>query len=518
MKQYTITLTLQEDVIISQRSASLGGHRSLDYVPGAVLLGACASRLYDRICAEFGQQQAYRLFHSGKVRFGNAYPLSVSGQLGMPMPLVWRYKKTDSYQSKRDGGRYQLAIDKINQNKNDDGVQYVQLRSGYLTGDLEILKPGQTLRMKTAIDPDTARAATSQLFGYQALQAGQRFSATLAADDDVLELAELAAEAMRGTLLLGRSRSAQYGKAVCEVNESFNPPAPGAGVLGTKQFKLWLQADTVLQDDIGRPLMHGEQVGLPGLPGSKIEWQDSVLRFRRYSPYNGKRRSFDTERQAIEKGSVLSVTLNTALDQAQWDVLQAGLGLYRESGLGQVAVNHVLTDSDKIKQIIPFEDVTVVAVQAPKQPASDFAKWIQATVAVNTDLSNDKKYAEQLINELPKLYQRARAYYGVEAHMPIGPSASQWSQVVDAGKQYQHDKKALFGKIFDAADCICKAGDEAWSVTTLTANGTEIKFADWLKQALENNDLNSPAYVAALVARMGAEYVKAQKKGVRYDA
>jgi len=224
MKQYTITLTLQEDVIISQRSASLGGHRSLDYVPGAVLLGACAGRLYDRICAEFGQQQAYRLFHSGKVRFGNAYPLSVSGQVGMPMPVVWRYKKGDSYQSKRDGDRYQLDIGKINQDKDNGGVQYVQLRSGYLTGNLEILKPDQTLRMKTAIDPDTARAATSQLFGYQALQAGQRFSAILAADDDVLELAELAAEAMRGTLLLGRSRSAQYGKAVCEVSESFNPP------------------------------------------------------------------------------------------------------------------------------------------------------------------------------------------------------------------------------------------------------------------------------------------------------
>ncbi|MFZ2404578.1 MAG: hypothetical protein WAW41_05535 [Methylobacter sp.] len=518
MKQYTITLTLQEDVIISQRSASLGGHRSLDYVPGAVLLGACAGRLYNRICAEFGQQQAYRLFHSGKVRFGNAYPLSVSGQLGMPMPLLWRCIKGDNYQSKRDGDRYQLDIGKINQDKDNGGVQYVQLRSGYLTCDLEILKPGQTLRMKTAIDPDTARAATSQLFGYQALQAGQRFCAILAADDDVLELAELAAKAMRGKLLLGRSRSAQYGKAVCEVSESFNPPAPDAGMLGIKQLKLWLQADTVLQDDQGRPLMHGEHVSLPGLPDSEIDWQDSVLRFRRYSPYNGKRRSFDMERQAIEKGSVLSVTLHEPLDQAQWDVLQKGLGLYRESGLGQVVVNHALTDNDKIKQIIPFADVAVAAAQVPKQPASDFAKWIQARVAVNTDLNNDKKYAEQLISELPQLYQRARAYYGLEAHMSIGPSASQWSQVVDAGKEYQHDQKALFGKVFDADNGICKVGDEAWSVTTLTENGTEIKFADWLKQALENTALNSPAYVATLVARMGAEYVKAEKKGVRDDA
>lgn len=513
MKQYTITLTLLEDVIISQRSASLGGHRSLDYVPGAVLLGACAGRLY-----KDAGTQAYRLFHSGKVRFGNALPLSEAGQLGMPMPLVWFYKKGGSYQIKQGSGRQLLDVDKISQHDNDNGEQPVQLRSGYLTGDLEVLKPMQTLRMKTAIDPDTARAATSQLFGYQALEAGQRFRATLSADDDVLELAERAAEALQGTLLLGRSRSAQYGKAGCEVGEAHNPPDLDSRLLGAKQLKLWLQADMVLQDEFGRPLLHGRQADLPAdLSGAQINWRDSQLRFRRYSPYNGARRSFDLERQAIEKGSVLAVKLAEPLDQRQWQALQAGLGLYRESGLGQVLADHDLIDSDRIKTIKSFEDRITLA-EAPKQPDSALAKWIQAGVSAHADLDKDKTLAEQSIEALAGLYQRARAYHGIEAHLPIGPTASQWSLVVEAGKRHQRNKEALLTTLFDADNGICKDGDESWGIATLTAEGREIKFADWLKQALGQDGLKNPAYVASLIARMGAEYVKAQKKGAHDDA
>lgn len=513
MKQYTVTLTLLEDVIISQRSASLGGHRSLDYVPGAVLLGACAGRLYTKL----PKQDAYRLFHSGKVRFGNALPLSEAGQLGMPMPLVWFYKKGENYLIKQGSGRQLLDVDKISQHDNDNGEQPVQLRSGYLTGDLEVLKPMQTLRMKTAIDPETARAATSQLFGYQALEAGQRFRATLSADDDVLELAERAAEVLQGTLLLGRSRSAQYGKAGCEVGEAHEPPLLPERLIGAEQLKLWLQADMVLQDASGRPLLHGQSADLPGLPDAQIQAEDSQLRFRRYSPYNGARRGFDMERQAIEKGSVLSLKLGKALDQAQWQVLQAGLGLYRESGLGQVLVDHDLIDSERIKTIKPFND-RITIVEAPKLPDCALARWIQAGVSANAGLDRDKTFAEQSIEELAGLYQRARAYHGVEAHLPIGPTASQWSLVVEAGKRHQRNKEALLTALFDADNGICKDGDESWGIATLTFEGSEIKFADWLKQALVRQGLNDPAYVASLIARMGAEYVKAQKKGARDDA
>lgn len=545
MKQYTITLTLQEDVIISQRSASVGGHRSLDYIPGAVLLGACAGRLYGKLAEEQGLEQAYKLFHSGKVRFGNAFPLSLSGQPGMPMPFVWSYEKgenkNEGYQIKREGGRYQLDADKVKQidPDNNDGKQYVQLRSGYLTEDLEILKPIQTLRMKTAIEPDTAKAAVSQLFGYQALQAGQQFRAVLSADDDVCELAEQAVEVMRGTLLLGRSRSAQYGKVECRIGEAQDSPKFDDQLKNMSILSLWLQADMVLQDktgrpfmvlqdETGRPLMHGDEVGLPGLPDSTIDWKKSHLRFRRYSPYNGKRRSFDMERQAIEKGSVL-VVKTKPLDQAGWEVLQAGLGLYRESGLGQVLVNHPLTG--KIDNADAFKDIAAAeTIQIPKRPDSDLAKWIQSSVSLNKDVHRDKAKAELLIDELPKLYQNARSYYGLDAQAPIGPSPSQWSQAVEIAK-LQPDQTTLFSGLFDKDKGICrvkgkdndaeikstgKADD--WQAITFDERGLQTTFAGWLKHGLEDVEIKNHAYVASLVARMAAETVKAQNKGGRDDA
>jgi len=42
-------------------------HRSLDYLPGANLLGATAEKLYSSDLVS-----SFQIFHSGKVRFGNA--------------------------------------------------------------------------------------------------------------------------------------------------------------------------------------------------------------------------------------------------------------------------------------------------------------------------------------------------------------------------------------------------------------------------------------------------------------
>lgn len=64
------------DLVLSVASATEGAHGSLDFIPGGCFLGVAASRLYGA-----GGERAWRLFHSGKVRFGDAHP-SVGGVRG----------------------------------------------------------------------------------------------------------------------------------------------------------------------------------------------------------------------------------------------------------------------------------------------------------------------------------------------------------------------------------------------------------------------------------------------------
>ena len=75
MKKKYFEVELLSDVVITERSATEGGHRSLDYLPGSVFLGVAAKRMYD----DLSKDESYSLFHSGKMRFGNAYPVVEHG-------------------------------------------------------------------------------------------------------------------------------------------------------------------------------------------------------------------------------------------------------------------------------------------------------------------------------------------------------------------------------------------------------------------------------------------------------
>lgn len=82
------------------------------------------------------------------------------------------------------------------------------------------VRPQRELRLKTAIDPQQGRAEEGRLFGYDALLRGQTFQARLDADYDVNpDLFRRVTDALSGERLLGRSRSAEYGRARLEPVE-----------------------------------------------------------------------------------------------------------------------------------------------------------------------------------------------------------------------------------------------------------------------------------------------------------
>ena len=181
MQIIELLITLQDDCIFSERNATEGAHRALDYIPGSALLGAAAARLYQ----EIGNSRAFDWFHSGKMRFGNAYPLTKEGYQTFPMPACWHQAKgAKAVQENKADDNQIYRLDKCQDNKlpGKPTPQPQQLRSGYISLNGSVVNPEKSFRMKTAINAETGRAKDAALFGYDALQAGQRFYAQIHCD------------------------------------------------------------------------------------------------------------------------------------------------------------------------------------------------------------------------------------------------------------------------------------------------------------------------------------------------
>lgn len=449
MKYAVFEIALEQPVIISRQAASAGAHQSLDYIPGAALLGLAASRLY----AELAPAQAWTLFHSGRVRFGDGLPRHESGETGWPMPIsLHHYKGEDPaadafLQADRlfDPALFVAARER----------QPVQLRGGYTTASGRRLRPEHIQVLKTAIDRDTGMAAESQLFGYSALAAGQCFRFELRADAEVAaDLWQQLCQRLQGTARLGRSRSAQFGRVSIRALEGGSPPAPSE--CGGTGLTLWLLSDLLLSEH-GQPCQvpHPHLLGLP--EGSQWCEARSFLRGRRYSSYNAYRRRYDSERQVIERGSVLRYQLPRPLGAEERSALQDGLGLMVECGLGAVAVNPALLAGERPRFGAPLQVQAPVRAPAAAeaQPADHEPALLGLLRARRSrrlgDLDAEEK-ARTLFADLCQRVREARVYNGAAPGMPLDPpppSRSQWGAIKQLASDYRDDPAELFRLLTD---------------------------------------------------------------------
>ncbi|MGB1108955.1 MAG: hypothetical protein ACPG4N_01285 [Gammaproteobacteria bacterium] len=491
MKRSTLNLELLDDVVLSTRAASFGGHESLDYIPGAVLLGWAASQLY----AELNKEGlAFDAFHSGCLRFGNALPLDPHGAVALPVPHCWSLPKGSSPESAppHEGRRKRLGLGNIDNELLTGRKQRNRtLREGFVVPDTgEWLKPARTLRMRTAINPKTGRAARGQLFGYQSLIAGQQFRAELHADDtlDPAIFERIRDCFDQATLRLGRSRSAQYGQVSCSIGPMAQPTPRLTTDPST--LTLWLLSDLAALDHSGQPTLTPQLQDLaPGLPPGSLLPEKSFISHRRYSPYNGFRRSYDLERQVIEQGSVLSFSLTDPLNAEHLELLEAGLGAYREMGLGQVLVSPDLLNESKPRWSEPLAPTQAHSYKEPELP---LVQWLKNQRKQDTNSALPSLAAERQLIE--GLYDSARRLAGAPEGAPIGPGASQWGNVTQAATELRGKEEALLRRLFAEKDGICRNRNAgAWEVKTQFHPPSDaehvpvmdeldrVSFADWLE-------------------------------------
>lgn len=326
MKTIQFSCTLLTDVIMSYTSATSGNRHSLDFIPGNNFLGIAASTIYKK---EAESDKTQLLFHSGKVRFGDAHP-SLNGVRGVRIPAVFFYPKLGSLTT--ECYLQHLMSEEAQQELR--GKQLKQCRNGfYCFGDSKAtkVKVDKGFALKSAYDSEKRCSKDQQLFGYEAMSKGLTLYFEVEMDDEAAPYAEEIRAALVGKRHLGRSRTAQYGLVeIAETHFAELQSHPEA-----KQGEVLVYAD-------GRLIFFNEQ-GLPTLQPSAQQlgfgendavcWEKSQVRTFSYAPWNFKRQAFDSQRCGIEKGSVLVVKAQNAPKGTAY------VGSYQQEGFGRVVYN-----------------------------------------------------------------------------------------------------------------------------------------------------------------------------------
>lgn len=351
MRSLHFTLTLLSDAVVSASSGTAGGHESLSFLPGSIPLGIAAAKIYQP-----GDEQTQVIFHSQRVRFGDGLPAQ-DGQATAPIPRTLHHPKDDA-----NGQIGNIAV--------GWSVEpgHKQFRTGHvdLTEMQMVEEAGRRTVMKTAVDDSTGRARDGHLFTYETVMAGSRYQFQVDIDADVPEAIDVAIEnaLCQGTVRVGRSRSAEFGKARIESTATPTPVATSAMADG--RVILLAVSDIALRDPLsGAPTFepHGVCFGLPDT--ARLDRKRSAITVRRYSPFHGHRRRPDLERQVIERGSVLVFEGCENVDASKLKlVLSSGVGDHRESGLGAVLLQPKIL-SEKNPKLTPKAVISAAAVEAP---------------------------------------------------------------------------------------------------------------------------------------------------------
>ncbi len=437
---FDLELELLDDVVLSANSATVGGHRTLDHVPGSSLMGAFARKYFERLRKKdlaTAEQTGAEALLTGAISFGNGVPIGSGGVATVPTPLSWYHAKDEqgvlenSVQSQRVSnlaarGYEESEIGAPNRR------QPVQMREGWLDHTAgRLISVRRTETLKTAIDTAVAKYETakeSALYGYEAIAKGGRFISRIELKGTDADVCAALRESFDGkTIRLGRSKGTEFGRARCKLTPLGQARAAGSGeaTVSASPLVLLAESDLALLDESGFPTLRPEPRHF-GLGGNwSLSEKRSYLRFRRYSLWNAKRGSPDVERQVISKGSVL-VFVSQGGNLTGTPRRRVGLG--QAEGLGRARVVNILeaenwmgTKNDEHPRFANPD----AKPRAPEAPAGtplghDLTPWI-------TERHREKQFdvtANKLAQDWCRDWSRAKGKV----------SASQWGGLDEAAR------------------------------------------------------------------------------------
>lgn len=355
MKTLHFECKLLSDVILNQKSASEGPNTTLDFIPGSNFLGIVAAKVYPD--SSIDNSMKMELFHSGKVRFGDAHP-SKNDVRGLRIPAAIFHPKLKKV-SEEAYIHHGIEDPSAEEYRN---MQLKQCRLGFYVYNGEeatLIATENNYAIKSARDKENRKSQDEQMFGYQSLAAGLGLIFSVEVDNE--ELAKTIAGALVGKKKVGRSRSAQYG--LVEISECEKTPAGIPTAQKKGEVTVYADGRLIFLDEDGMPTLQptAEQLGITG---GTILWDKCQVRTFCYAPYNYQRRCFDTDRCGIEKGSVFVVKTDADLPATSY------IGSYNNEGFGAVIYNpSFLMAKEDGQSVVKYKEAE--KIQNTKEPVTE---------------------------------------------------------------------------------------------------------------------------------------------------
>lgn len=445
MKTLKFKCKLLSDVILNQKAANEGANNTLDFIPGSNFLGIVAARYND-----FGDD-AMEVFHSGKVRFGDAHPVCK----GHEVMRTLRVPASMYHPKLKKASEVCYIHHEYIRNKDHEGdggkpQQLKQCRQGFYAFENNAGFKAETstnFALKSAYDREARRSKDSQMFGYEALDKGAEFYFEVEVDSD--HLADKIRAALLGKHNIGRSRTAQYGAVEienCDFTETQSRSKKADGYV-----TVYADGRLIFIDDNGEPTFRPTASDL-GLDSGEIDWNRSQVRTFQYAPWNGKRKTRDADRCGIEKGSVFVVK-----DCKNQDFESKYVGVYRNEGFGRVIYNPEFLDTadnasngqarfklkEGEKEAIGTKKPTLIP--ADKINNSPLLNYINRAIRDKEEDEYIRKKVNKFVEDNTDRFKKDRELF-----------ASQWGAIRTIAMQYKDGKvikDRLFVQAKEKKDC-----------------------------------------------------------------
>ncbi len=375
MKELVYQVEFLSDIVLQATSNTEGNIQQLDFIPGSNFLGMVASN-YDKF------EKSFDIFHSGKVRFGDATILNNAKQT-YKMPLSYFHEKLN------DKTIY-------NHHKVDDFSKFNQLkqkRAGYITSDKQAVEITYNYSQKSSYDKEHRRSLDSSMFGYSAIQSKTQWQFSIKVEDSISpEDLELIKSSIIGTKRLGKSKSAQYG--LVEIKEK--------GTIETiedkssKEIILYANSRISLVDEEGNPTYDVRYL-FDGLTDENIDYPNCQIKTSSFTPYNTARQTKDYERVCINKGSVIVLT------GVKKEDIPLLVGVYLSEGFGEILIN----PSFLMQKSFKFEPKDKeIATQREVTLTTDLAKFLKQREENKKAKLKILSSVDKFINDNPSLSKK----------------------------------------------------------------------------------------------------------------
>lgn len=210
-------ITTLAPITFTDKAADVILYETKKYIPGNAIRGAAVKKYLEKLTAE--SEEFYDLFLSGKISFLPAYPIGNCD----PKEVQPIFMPLSIMKDKQDKEYVDIAFQPVT-------------KAGFkgVNGFVCVHPDGKLTRVNTKVQLEfhmsrgseeerisgKSEKATSKVFNYEYLEAGQSFKGSLIYDSRLAtQVEEKILNRIQGDIFLGRAKNAQYGKCKLELLE-----------------------------------------------------------------------------------------------------------------------------------------------------------------------------------------------------------------------------------------------------------------------------------------------------------